>query len=128
VSVPADTHPLPGISSSWAQFSMAPQWSAQFVGMLGCYVTCLIIWLGLIWWGIVIHGFIDGYSRLITGLWASDNNSANTVFNLFTCAAQIYRVPSQMRGDHRMENLLVALFMEHTWGVWHGSYILERLE
>ncbi|KAF8127790.1 hypothetical protein K438DRAFT_1488092, partial [Mycena galopus ATCC 62051] len=38
---------------------------------------------GLIRWGIVIHGFIDGYSRLITGLRASDNNTADTVLELF---------------------------------------------
>ncbi|KAJ7204245.1 hypothetical protein B0H12DRAFT_997841, partial [Mycena haematopus] len=31
----------------------------------------------------VIHGFIDGYSRLITGLRASDNNTAETVLGLF---------------------------------------------
>ncbi|KAF8143096.1 hypothetical protein K438DRAFT_1456329, partial [Mycena galopus ATCC 62051] len=31
----------------------------------------------------VIHGFIDGYSRLITGLRASDNNTADTVLELF---------------------------------------------
>ncbi|KAJ7228286.1 hypothetical protein GGX14DRAFT_296526, partial [Mycena pura] len=38
---------------------------------------------GLIRWGIVIHGFIDGYSRLITGLRASNNNRAETVLELF---------------------------------------------
>lgn len=50
-------------------------------------------------------------SRLIMGLWASDNNSAATVFNLFMCAAQIYGVPSWMRGDHGVENMLIALFL-----------------
>jgi hypothetical protein len=94
--------------------------------VLGCCVICLIILLGLIRWGIVIHGFIDGYSRLITGLRASDNNSADTVLNLFMCAAQIYGVPSRMRGDHGVENLRVALFMERTQGVHHGSYIWGR--
>ena len=79
--------------------------------------------LGLIRWGIVIHGFIDGYSRLITGLRASNNNSTDTVFNLFMCAAEIYGVPSWMRGDHGTENLIVALFMEHMRGIRRGSYI-----
>ncbi|KAF8184260.1 hypothetical protein K438DRAFT_1594782, partial [Mycena galopus ATCC 62051] len=37
----------------------------------------------LIRWRIVIHGFIDGYSRLITGLRASDNNRADTVLDIF---------------------------------------------
>ncbi|KAJ7460386.1 hypothetical protein B0H11DRAFT_2242157 [Mycena galericulata] len=31
---------------------------------------------GLIRWGIVIHGFIDGYSRIITGLRASITTEA----------------------------------------------------
>ncbi|TFK62191.1 hypothetical protein BDN72DRAFT_747171, partial [Pluteus cervinus] len=38
---------------------------------------------GLIRWRIVVHGFIDGYSRLVTGLQASDNNRGATVLNLF---------------------------------------------
>ncbi|KAJ4466395.1 hypothetical protein C8J55DRAFT_406452, partial [Lentinula edodes] len=37
----------------------------------------------LIRWGIVIHGFIDGYSRMITGLRASNNNRGQTVMSLF---------------------------------------------
>ncbi|KAJ3911879.1 hypothetical protein F5877DRAFT_22859, partial [Lentinula edodes] len=41
---------------------------------------------GLICWGIVIHGFIDGYSRLITGLRASNNNRGQTVLSLFLSA------------------------------------------
>ncbi|KAJ7238333.1 hypothetical protein B0H12DRAFT_995577, partial [Mycena haematopus] len=41
---------------------------------------------GLIRWLIVIHGFIDGYSRLITGLRASDNNRAATVLDLYLAA------------------------------------------
>jgi hypothetical protein len=64
--------------------------------------------LGLIRWGIVIHGFIDGYLRLITGLCASDNNRASNVLDLFLAAGVVYGVPSRLRGDHRTENLLVA--------------------
>ncbi|KAF8209639.1 hypothetical protein K438DRAFT_1753981 [Mycena galopus ATCC 62051] len=52
--------------------------------------------LGLIPWGIVIHGFIDGYSHLITGLRASDNNAADTVLELFLNAANV----SATWGDH----------------------------
>ncbi|KAH9912792.1 hypothetical protein B0H21DRAFT_704192 [Amylocystis lapponica] len=53
-------------------------------------ITMLDGMLRLIRWGIVIHGFIDGYSRLITGLRASDNNRAQTVLDLFLDAAQKY--------------------------------------
>ncbi len=39
-------------------------------------------------WRIVIHGCIDGYSRRIMYLRASDNNSADTVLELFVDAVQ----------------------------------------
>jgi hypothetical protein len=82
--------------------------------------------LGLIRWGIIIHGFIDGYSRLITGLRASDNNLASTVLNLFLHGANIYGVPSRLRGDHGTENLGVANWMEEHRGTRRGSYIWGR--
>ena len=82
--------------------------------------------LGLIRWGLVIHGFIDGYSRLITALRASDNNCADTVLDLFLDAAQQYHVPSRVRGDHGVENLRIAEYMEHFRGPGRGSYIWGR--
>ncbi|KAF7325542.1 hypothetical protein MKEN_00403600 [Mycena kentingensis (nom. inval.)] len=81
---------------------------------------------GLIRWGIVIHGFIDGYSRLITGLRASNNNRAQTVLELFLDAARTYGVPSRLRGDHGGENLHVAAWMEVYRGIGRGSYIWGR--
>lgn len=51
---------------------------------------------GLIRWKIVIHGFIDGYSRLVVGLRASNNNRAATVLDLFLEASQLYGVPSRV--------------------------------
>ncbi|KAJ3503359.1 hypothetical protein NLJ89_g8474 [Agrocybe chaxingu] len=78
---------------------------------------------GLIRWGIVIHGFIDGYSRLITGLRASNNNYGETVLELFLSAAAVYGVPSRLRGDHGVENILVAAWMEDRRGGHRGSYI-----
>ncbi|KAK7000377.1 hypothetical protein R3P38DRAFT_3058165 [Favolaschia claudopus] len=81
---------------------------------------------GLIRWRIVIHGFIDGYSRLITGLRASDNNRAQTVLDLFLAAAAIYLAPSRMRGDHGVENLLVAAYMVALHGEGRGSYLWGR--
>ncbi len=80
----------------------------------------------MIHWGIIIHGFIDGYSRLITGLRASDNNSAQTVLDLFLSAADRYGVPSHVRGDHGLENLYVAAFMDEFHGERRGSYIWGR--
>ena len=74
----------------------------------------------------MIHGFIDGYSCLITGLCASDNNFGNTVLDLFLRAAQVYGVLSRLRGDHGIENILVATWMEENRGVRQGSYIWGR--
>lgn len=81
---------------------------------------------GLIRWRIVFHGFIDGYSRLITGLRASNNNRASTVLDVFLDAVSRYRVPSRVRGDHGTENLEVAAFMEQFRGTRRGSYIWGR--
>ncbi|KAK7016234.1 hypothetical protein VNI00_018935 [Paramarasmius palmivorus] len=81
---------------------------------------------GLIRWRIVIHAFVDGYSRLVTGIKASNNNRAQTVLLLFLAAVAAYGIPSRMRGDHRVENLLVAAFMEYVRGAGRGSYIWGR--
>ena len=68
----------------------------------------------LIRWGIVIHGGIDGYSRLITYLRASTNNSAPTVLSAFTSAVEEYGLPSRIRIDRGGENVLVTQYMlEH---------------
>jgi hypothetical protein len=75
---------------------------------------------GLINWGIVIHGFIDGYSRLIVGM------EAATVLGVFLRAANTYGVPSRVRGDHGTENVRVAAFMEWFMGEFRGSYIWGR--
>jgi len=74
----------------------------------------------------VIHGFIDGYSRLITGLRASNNNFGGTVLDLFLHASNAYGVLSRLRGDHGVENILVATWMEENRGVRRGSYIWGR--
>lgn len=89
-------------------------------------ILLLILQLGLIRWGIIIHGFIDGYSRIITGLRASDNNRGETVLDLFLSAAEVYGVPSRIRGDHGVENILLAAWMERHRGERRGSYIWGR--
>jgi len=63
----------------------------------------LIVFIGLIRWGIIIHGFIDGYSRLITALRANNNNTGQAVLELFLQACAVYGVPFRLRGDHGVE-------------------------
>lgn len=94
---------------------------AHMTGNFGPY------WLtGLIAWGIGIHGFVDGHSRLIVGMEAANNNQADTVFGVFLRAANKYRVPSHVQGDHGAENVKVAAFMAWFRGDGRGSYIWGR--
>jgi hypothetical protein len=82
--------------------------------------------VGLIRWKIVFHAFIDGYSRFVTAIQASNNNCAETVLNVFLDAVEAHGLPSRVRGDHGTENLHVAAYMEETCGIERGSYIWGR--
>jgi hypothetical protein len=50
-------------------------------------------------WGLVIHGDIDGYSRLITFLTAASNNKSATMMESFLGGTTKYGVPSRV-GKH----------------------------
>lgn len=65
----------------------------------------------LIRWRIVIHGCVDGYSRLPVFLQASTNNRASTVLPYFIKASQQFGMPSRVRCDKGGENSLVSYFM-----------------
>jgi hypothetical protein len=82
--------------------------------------------LALIHYRLVIHAFIDGFSRFVTGIWISDNNRADTVLDLFLAIVEEHGAPSRVRGDHGTENLQVAEWMENERGVERGSYIWGR--
>lgn len=73
-----------------------------------------------------MHGFIDGYSRLITGLHASNNNRSATVLSVFMEAMRNWGVPSRVRGDHGTENIQVAAYMNFHRGSSRGSYLWGR--
>ena len=81
---------------------------------------------GLIRWKIVTHAFVDGFSRFVTGIRASNNNCAETVYELFLDLVNVHGLPSRIRGDHGIENLLVAAHMEAVRGAARGSYIWGR--
>lgn len=77
----------------------------------------------------MIHGFIDGKSRMIPvpGIRAHNNNRASTVLDLFMDSTENNGVPSRVRGDCGTENVLVAQWMEENQGRGRGSYIFGRL-
>lgn len=80
--------------------------------------------LGLIRWKLVTHAFADGHARFIVGIQVSPNNRAITVFDLFLHATAEHGTPFHVRGDHGVENVLVANYMEGVRGP--GSYIWGR--
>ncbi|KAG8928962.1 hypothetical protein FRC01_005115 [Tulasnella sp. 417] len=77
----------------------------------------------LIRWKIVTHGGIDGKSRLVVYLRASDNNRAETVATAFEEATRRYGWPSRVRADWGGENVIVQRMMEDARGPGRGSFL-----
>ena len=59
----------------------------------------------------VVHGAVDGYSRIPVYLRCSNNNRAETVLTLFKNAVQKFGLPSRVRCDRGGENVDVSMFM-----------------
>lgn len=82
----------------------------------------------LIRWRVIIHGGIDGFSRLPVYLKASTTNSSETVLQCFLGAVASYGLPSRVRCDKGGENVKVSEFMltHPNRGPGRGSCITGR--
>ena len=61
-------------------------------------------------WRLVVHGGVDGFSRIPVYLHCG-NNRANTVLRLFKEAISTYGLPSPTRCDQGGENVDVSMFL-----------------
>ncbi len=78
----------------------------------------------LVRWRMVIHGAIDGYSRLVPYVHCCSNNKATTVLSLFKQAVITYGIPSRVRSDKGLENVEVAKFRLKERGLDRGSALV----
>lgn len=82
----------------------------------------------LIKWRFVIHGCVDGYTRIPVFLACSVNNKAETVLELFLRAVEKWGLPSRIRCDKGGENVDVVRYMlcHPLRGPGRGSAITGR--
>ncbi|XP_072563413.1 uncharacterized protein [Paramormyrops kingsleyae] len=80
----------------------------------------------LIRWRFVVHGGVDGFSRLVVYLTVAGNNRASTVLQSFMEAVEQYGLPSRVRSDKGGENADVAEFMIRNRGTDRNNHITGR--
>jgi len=80
----------------------------------------------LIRWKFVIHGGIDGFSRMVTFLHCSNNNKSQTVLRYFIEGKDEFGLPSRVRADHGGENILVKQYMNESRGEERNSFIAGK--
>ena len=74
----------------------------------------------------VIHGGIDGYSRIAVYLKIASNNKADTVFDAFCEAVTKFGLPSHVHADRGGENILIAQYMTEHSERGRGSFIVGQ--
>ena len=80
----------------------------------------------LIRWRIVVHGGIDGFSRVVVYLKAATNNKASTALSAFKAGVEEYGLPSRVRTDLGGENVCIAEYMLAQRGTGRGTIITGR--
>ena len=79
-------------------------------------------------WRLVVHGAVDGFSRIPVFLNCSNNNKSSTVLQLFQDAVGICGLPSRVRCDAGGDNVLVSQYMltHPLHGPGRGSIIVGK--
>lgn len=80
----------------------------------------------LIRWQFVVHGGIDGFSRVPVFLDCHTDNKAATVLTSFRRAVDTFGLPQRVRADHGGENVDVCRFMLEQRGLRRGSFIAGK--
>ena len=80
----------------------------------------------LIRWRIVVHGGVDGYSRVVLYLRAATNNRSDTALEAFMHGIHEYGLPSRVRTDKGGKNTGIAEYMLSHRGTGRGSIITGR--
>lgn len=80
----------------------------------------------LIRWRFVVHGCVDGFSRIPVYLTCRTNNRASTVLHSFIGAVRQWGLPSRVRSDRGGENIDVVEYMLNRSGTDRGSALVGR--
>ena len=80
----------------------------------------------LVRWRFVVHGCVDGFSRIPVYLDCHTDNTAATVFQSFVNAVQQWGLPSRVRCDKGGENIDVVKYMIDHRGAGRGSALVGR--
>jgi hypothetical protein len=73
-----------------------------------------------------VRGGMDGKSRTCVYLDAGGDNKSQSTFQSFNDAVHRHGIPSRVRSDKGLENVLVAQFMLMNRGVGRASHICGR--
>ena len=80
----------------------------------------------LIRWRFVIHGCVDGFSRIPVYLVCNTNNNASTVLSCFIDAANHWGLPARVRSDRGGDNIDVIQYMIDRRETGRGSALVGR--